>query len=68
MSHTRDFYADDFADDLVAALPDWVHWLAELNLTPPALADRCRPYARGQANAEGSDDDMRPNHLARIHE
>jgi hypothetical protein len=66
--HLRNFYLDEFADQLVALLPDWTRWLAARNATPPELADRCLPYAQGQPHPEikmnGIEPD--PNYLARI--
>jgi hypothetical protein len=66
--HLRNFYLDDFADQLVALLPDWTRWLAERNATPPELADRCLPYAQGEPHpelkTEGAGPD--PDYLARV--
>ena len=66
--HLRGYYEDDFAADLVALLPDWTRWLAELNNTTPELAERCRPYAHGQPHPSirGADND--PHYLARLTE
>jgi hypothetical protein len=66
--HMRNYYLDEFADQLIALLPDWVCWLAERNAIPPHLADRCLPYAHGQPHAEVGDDDTRPHYLARVTE
>jgi hypothetical protein len=46
--HMRNYYLHDYADQLVALLPDWTRWLATRNATAPELADRCLPYAHGQ--------------------
>jgi hypothetical protein len=64
--HLRNYYLDDFADQLIALLPDWVCWLAERNGTPAHLAQRCRPYALGQPHADVGADDSRPNYLTRV--
>jgi len=66
--HMRGYYEDDFAADLIALLPDWTRWLAELNNTTPELAERCRPYAHGQPHPgiRGADND--PQYLARVTE
>jgi hypothetical protein len=64
--HLRNYYQDDFAAELMELLPDWTSWLAERNGTPPHLAERCRPYARGETHAVVGSDDSRPNYLARV--
>jgi hypothetical protein len=64
--HLRDFYQDDFAEMLVALLPEWVEWLAERNNTPPHLAERCRPYALGEPHADVGSGDGMPNYRARV--
>jgi hypothetical protein len=64
--HLRDYYVDDFAAQLIALLPDWVHWLADRNGTPAELAERCQPYALGKPHAGVTDN--RPNYLARVTE
>lgn len=64
--HLRDYYQDDFADQLVALLPDWVCWLAERNGTAPELVERCRPYVLGEIHPDVGSDDSRPNYLARV--
>lgn len=64
--HLRNYYLDDFADELVALLPEWTEWLAQRNNTPPHLAERCRPYALGQPHADVGCDDSRPNYQARV--
>lgn len=55
--HLRNFYLDDYAERLIALLPDWASWLAERNDTPPELAERCRPYALGQRHPAIGDDE-----------
>ena len=64
--HMGNYYEGEFAEQLVALLPDWIRWLAERNATPPELADRCLAYAHGethpQIDREGSD----PHYLARV--
>ncbi|XVV04552.1 hypothetical protein ACQPW3_03805 [Actinosynnema sp. CA-248983] len=62
----RNYYFDDFADELVALLPDWTRWLAERNATPPELAGRCLPYAQGQPHPQLTQDDTSQNHDARV--
>ncbi len=64
--HLREFYLDDFADQLMALLPDWTRWLAARNATPPELADRCLPYAEGQPHPQIKVDRAGPQYLARV--
>lgn len=64
--HVRGYYLDDFADQLVALLPDWTRWLAARNDTPPELADRCVLYAEGQPHPQVRVDGIGPNYLARV--
>jgi len=64
--HMRNYYLHDFAEQLVALLPDWTRWLATRNATAPELADRCLPYAHGQPHPQLGDDDTKVNYLARI--
>jgi hypothetical protein len=64
--HVRGYYLDEFADQLVALLPEWTHWLAARNATPPELADRCLPYAQGQPHPQIGMDDIGPDYLARV--
>ena len=67
VQHVHGFYVDDFADQLVALLPDWTHWLAARNATPPELADRCLPYAQGQPHPQiMTDNRNEPDYLARV--
>ncbi|HWE90195.1 MAG TPA: hypothetical protein VG317_12110 [Pseudonocardiaceae bacterium] len=66
--HVRNYYLDDFADQLVALLPEWTRWLTARNATPPELADRCLPYAQGQPHSQVGADDSRPDYLARVAE
>ena len=66
--HIRNYYRDEFADRLIALLPDWTRWLAERSATPPHLADRCLPYARGETHTDVGDDDSRPRYLIRVTE
>jgi hypothetical protein len=66
--HVRGYYLDEFADQLVALLPDWTRWLAARNATPPDLADRCLPYAQGQPHPQISMDRIGPDYLARVTE
>jgi hypothetical protein len=66
--HMRNFYLDDYADQLMALLPDWTRWLAARNATAPELADRCLPYVHGQPHPQLGDDDAKVNYIARISE
>lgn len=66
MLHLRDYYLDDFADQLMALLPDWTRWLAERNATAPELADRCLPYALGQPHPQVGADGREIDYLARV--
>ena len=66
--HMRNYYLDDFAEQLVALLPDWVRWLADRNATAPELAERCLPYAQGQPHPQLGDDDTKVEYLARVAE
>jgi len=63
--HIRDYYLDDFADQLLALLPAWTTWLAQRNATPPQLAERCQPYAHGKPHPQLGDE-HRPRYLARV--
>jgi hypothetical protein len=66
--HMRNYYLDDFAEQLVALLPEWVRWLGDRNATAPELADRCLPYAQGQPHPQLGDDDTKVEYLARVAE
>jgi hypothetical protein len=66
--HLRNYYPDDYADQLVALLPDWTQWLATRTATPPELADRCLPYAHGRPHPQLGDEDTKVDYLARITE
>ncbi len=66
--HMRGYYLDDFADQLVALLPEWIRWLAAHNATPAELADRCLPYAQGQPHPQIRMDNIGPDYLARVTE
>lgn len=66
VSHLRDYYTEEFVDQLIARLPDWIAWLSERNGTAPELADRCLPYAYGKPHPQLSPDDLRPEYLARV--
>jgi hypothetical protein len=64
--HMRNYYTEEFADQLVALLPEWTRWWAERNATPPELADRCLPYAHGQPHPQIGRDDTKVDYLARV--
>jgi len=64
--HLRNYYLHDFADQLVALLPDWTGWLATRHATAPELSDRCLPYAHGRPHPQLGDDDTKVDYLARI--
>jgi hypothetical protein len=64
--HLRNYYQAEFADALVALLPDWTRWLAARNATPPDLADRCLPYAHGEPHPQVGRDDNEVNYFARV--
>lgn len=69
VQHVHNFYLDDFADQLVALLPDWIRWLAARNATPMGLAERCLPYAEGQPHPQlMTDNNIEPDYLARVTE
>jgi hypothetical protein len=68
VSMIRGYYTDEFADQLIALLPDWISWLADRNGTPAELADRCRPYALGEPYPGPKDHDGAPEPLARVPE
>jgi hypothetical protein len=64
--HMRNYYVDEFAEQLVALLPDWTRWLAARNATPPELAERVMPYAHGQPHLQLGRDDSDVEFLARV--
>jgi hypothetical protein len=66
--HMRNYYLDDYADQLVALLPDWTRWLATRNATASELVDRCLPYAHGRPHPQLGDEDTKVDYLARITE
>jgi hypothetical protein len=66
--HVRNYYLDDFAEQLVALLPEWIRWLGERNAIPRELADRCLPYLEGQPHSELGMNDVGPDYLARVTE
>lgn len=55
--HLRNYYLEEFAERLVALLPEWTHWLAERNATPPELAARCLPYVQGEPHPQVGEDE-----------
>jgi hypothetical protein len=66
MLHLRNYYLDDYADQLVALLPDWTQWLGTRNSIAPELADRCLPYAHGRPHPQLGNDDTKVDYLARV--
>ncbi len=64
--HMRNYYTDDYADQLVALLPDWTRWLAIRNGTAPELAERCMPYAHGQPHPQLGQDDRNFNYYSHV--
>jgi hypothetical protein len=64
--HLRNYYVDEFADQLVAMLPDWTQWLAMRSGTASELADRCVPYAHGEPHPRLGRDDSAVDYLARV--
>ncbi|MFL6124007.1 hypothetical protein [Actinophytocola sp.] len=67
VQHVQGFYVSDFADRLVALLPDWIRWLAARTGTAAELAERCLPYAEGQPHPQiMRDDNIEPDYLARV--
>ncbi|MCY7340803.1 MAG: hypothetical protein LH603_02800 [Pseudonocardia sp.] len=64
--HMRNYYLHDYADQLMALLPEWVRWLAARNTSEPELIDRCLPYALGRPHPQLGDDDTKVDYLARI--
>lgn len=67
VQHVHGFYVNDFADQLVGLLPDWIHWLAARTAIPAELAERCLPYAQGQPHPQiMTADRNEPNYLARV--
>jgi hypothetical protein len=67
-SHIRDSYDEDFANQLMALLPDWVAWWTESLGLPADLAARCQPYAHGAPHPALDSDGSGLNLLARIEE
>jgi len=68
VQHMRGFYLDEFADQLVALLPEWIRFLAERDATAPELADRCLHYAHGEPHPQITRDENGPDYLARVTE
>ncbi|HEX6359148.1 hypothetical protein [Actinophytocola sp.] len=67
VQHVRGYYLDDFAEQLVTLLPDWIRWLAARNSTPSELADRCLPYAEGKPHPQiTGNDKTEADYLARV--
>jgi hypothetical protein len=69
VQHVHGFYVTDFADQLVALLPEWIRWLDAINTTPAELAERCLPYAQGQPHPQiTADHRNEPDYPARVTE
>ena len=64
--HLRSYYVDDFADELVALLPDWTRWLAGRSGLPQELADRSLASAHGRPHPQLSQDDREADYFARV--
>ncbi|MDN5913797.1 MAG: hypothetical protein L0I76_01540 [Pseudonocardia sp.] len=64
--HVRNYYVEDFAEQLVALLPDWVRWLSTGGAITPELADRCLPYAHGRPHPQLGHDDSDVSWQARV--
>jgi hypothetical protein len=64
----RDYYHDEYAERVLALLPEWISWLTERNGTPAELADRCRPYAQGEPYPGPVQQDGHPEFMARVPE
>lgn len=64
--HLRNYYLDEFAEQLVALLPAWTRWLAARNATPPELVERVTPYAHGQPHLQLGRDDGDFDYRARV--
>ena len=62
VQHMRGFYLDEFADQLVALLPEWIRFLAERDATAPELADRCLHYAHGEPHPQITRDENGPDY------
>jgi len=62
----RSYCLEEFADQLVARLPEWIRWLAVRGTTPPELAERCLPYAKGQPHPQITVDGGKHGYLARV--
>jgi hypothetical protein len=67
--HVRNYYLDEFADQLIALLPEWIRWLTDLTAAPMELAQRCLPYAEGQPHPQlRTDNSIEPHYMARVTE
>jgi hypothetical protein len=67
-AHLRQLYEQDFSDQLMALLPDWVAWWTGLLELPDHLASRCQPYAAGAPHPARSSRGYGLNRLARVEE
>jgi hypothetical protein len=65
----RNYYLDEFANQLIALLPEWIRWLTDLTAAPMELAQRCLPYAEGQPHPQlRTDNSIEPHYMARVTE
>lgn len=64
--HMRDYYLDDFAEELVTLLPDWTRWQATRSGIAQELADRSLAYAHGRPHPQLGQDDREVGYLARV--
>lgn len=64
--HARNYYVDDFAEEVLALLPDWTRWLAARSGLPQELADRSLAYAHGQPHPQLGQDDHEVDYFARV--
>ncbi|HEY3871664.1 MAG TPA: hypothetical protein VGM10_25105 [Actinocrinis sp.] len=67
-AHLRLLYEQDFCDQLMALLPDWVAWWTGVLGLPDHLAARCQPYAAGAPHPARGPRGHGLNRLARVEE
>ncbi|WP_328459463.1 hypothetical protein OHA21_27170 [Actinoplanes sp. NBC_00393] len=66
VTHLRNYYLDDFVEELIRLLPQWITWLAERTGAAPELVERCLPYARGEKDPADFHEGERSEALARV--